>query len=195
MPVGEDQAQHVEFTRQLARSFNAEYGNVLRVPEALISPAKRIMSLKDPTRKMSKSDPTKDAAILITDEPAEIRRKIKHAITDSVEGDLTYDPIQRPGIANLLDILRHTTGTGQSGEEIAVEYAHRTKAELKTVVADAIVNELEGVPARFKELMGRENRTEVVRQAQLQGERTAHTRTSRVIGSIKNAMGLQVDYG
>jgi tryptophanyl-tRNA synthetase len=110
VPVGEDQAQHLEFTRDLASSFNHNFGGLLKStlltpPQTIISPAKRIRSLTDPALKMSKSHPNDKSRILLTDDENVIRNKIKTAVTDSIETEITYDPETRPGISNLIDIL------------------------------------------------------------------------------------------
>lgn len=109
VPVGEDQAQHLEFTRELAIGFNHLYADeepILIVPQTLLGPAKRVMSLKEPTKKMSKSDPNPRSRILITDTKEEIESKIKGALTDSMTG-ISYDPKSRPGVANLLELMTH----------------------------------------------------------------------------------------
>ena len=110
VPVGEDQVQHVEFARNLARSFNSATGHdILQVPSVMLSPAKRIMSLQDPLKKMSKSQGNEASRILITDEADVIRQKIKSAKTDSEPGPITYTPDTRPGVSNLIDIYRYTS--------------------------------------------------------------------------------------
>merc|ERR1711939_99457 len=115
VPVGHDQAQHLEFARQIANGFNEAVGkSVLLAPQTLISPAKRVMSLTDPVKKMSKSDPNPKSRILLTDSNEVIRSKIKSAMTDSFDG-ISYEPERRPGVSNLLDIYYH------SGEAVEVD--------------------------------------------------------------------------
>lgn len=193
VPVGEDQVQHVEFARYLARAFNAEYAKdyeipVLKEPRALISPAKRIMSLQDPTKKMSKSDQTKDATILITDPPEEIRRKIGRAKTDSIEGPLTYDPVARPGIANLFDILRHTINDDSNPEDFAKQYADQSKGALKQLVANVVVDELASVRERFESLMASSN--DEMQRALLEGHKTANASARSTLSRVKEAVGM-----
>ena len=104
VPVGVDQKQHVEICRDIAQRFNALYGDVFTLPEPYIRKATaKIMSLSEPTRKMSKSDP-EDSYIALLDKPEDIRRKIKRAVTDS-DGEIRYDPENKPGVSNLLAIL------------------------------------------------------------------------------------------
>jgi tryptophanyl-tRNA synthetase len=159
VPVGEDQAQHVEFARDLARRFNHAYcpadQPLFTPPTPQISPAKRIMSLKNPTQKMSKSDQDPASRIMINDSEEDIRAKIKGAVTDSENG-ITYDHIRRPGEANLIDIFRHTTRDRRTAEEVAAELANMTKSGLKAMVADAVVKELAPIAHEFNSLAGSE---------------------------------------
>jgi tryptophanyl-tRNA synthetase len=104
VPVGADQKQHLEITRDIAQRFNAVYGDVFVVPEPLITKVGgRVMSLQDPTRKMSKSDP-EECFISLLDDPDTVRRKIRRAVTDS-DGEIRFDPDQKPGVSNLLSIM------------------------------------------------------------------------------------------
>ena len=113
VPVGEDQIQHIEFARECANNFNATYGDHLVKPIAILSPARRIRSLKDPTQKMSKSDDDPRSRILLSDSNEAIAAKIRHALTDSV-GDISYDPQKRPGVSNLIDICSMCRGLPKS---------------------------------------------------------------------------------
>ena len=116
VPVGHDQAQHLEFAREVATGFNHAFGQEILVPpETLISPAKRIMSLTEPTTKMSKSHSNPESRILLTDSDSEIQSKIKSAVTDS-DYSISYDPEKRPGISNLIDILYHCSPEDQYSE-------------------------------------------------------------------------------
>ncbi|KAK2739031.1 Tryptophan--tRNA ligase, mitochondrial [Myotisia sp. PD_48] len=165
IPVGEDQKQHIEFAREVAKGFNHLYGNILTVPEALISPAKRVMSLKQPLLKMSKSHADARSMVLLTDTPEEIRSKVKTALTDS-QNSITYDPQHRPGVSNLLEMLSHlesievgTGGSGRSASEIAQEYSSASLRVLKEDVADRLVKLLSPIRERYVMLMeGEEGR-------------------------------------
>jgi tryptophanyl-tRNA synthetase len=167
VPVGEDQRQHLEFARECAAGFNHTYGagngkrrDVLVPPETIVSPARRVMSLTDPTKKMSKSDANAASRVLITDTPQDIRKKIMRAVTDSQSGFVSYDPAARPGVSNLLEILAILEGGRGGGERTPDEVArgfegsqHPLKA-LKERTADAVVAELRDVRERYVELMG-----------------------------------------
>ncbi|SHG01123.1 tryptophanyl-tRNA synthetase [Jatrophihabitans endophyticus] len=136
VPVGEDQRQHVELTRNLAQRFNGRYGETFVVPDALIPKATaRVLDLQDPTSKMSKSLP--DAGTLnLTDPPAVLTKKIKRATTDS-ETEIRYDPAAKPGVSNLVAILAAVTD--QPVEQVAAGFAGQGYGALKGAVADAVV--------------------------------------------------------
>lgn len=193
VPVGEDQAQHVEFTRSLARSFNHMYGKDeqtgLRVPELMLSPAKRIMSLQDPIKKMSKSDPDSSSRILINDSAETIRSKIKSAKTDSVPGPITFDPQTRPGVSNLIEIYRHTTRSPKSPSEVAEEFANASLGDLKTTVSDAVIEALAGMSHRYDEFMG--SKKLQVEDFMLRGYGRADKRANRILLRVREAVGLQ----
>jgi tryptophanyl-tRNA synthetase len=150
VPVGEDQRQHVELTRDLAQRFNARYGETFVVPDAYITEeAAKILDLQDPTAKMSKSLP--DAGTLnLLDEPAVLARKIKRAVTDTGT-EIRYDPQAKPGVSNLLVILSAVTGTPVPALES--EFAGQGYGRLKSDVADAVVAFAEPVAKRMAELM------------------------------------------
>jgi tryptophanyl-tRNA synthetase len=195
VPVGEDQLQHIEFTRDLARSFNAAYskrGNkkkvqTLTIPEAQVCDAKRIMSLRSPTRKMSKSDPDPKSSILITDTEEVIRAKIKSAVTDS-EHRITYDVARLPGTANLIDILRHVTRDPRAPEEVAEEFDYLTKREFKEIVADAIVKELAPIRERYHQLST--GAPWQVQEALEKGNATARMLAATTMRNIQEHIGL-----
>lgn len=192
IPVGEDQAQHVEFTRQLARSFNSTYCRgkdpVLTIPELLLSPAKRVMSLQDPTKKMSKSDPDPMSRVLITDTPENIQLKFKKAKTDSIPGPITYSHVERPGVSNLIDIYKHITRNPKNQETIVAEHQDLTLGALKAMVSDAVIKELQGVRERYLALID-ENNNEV-NIAMLQGRSTSMARAGTLVSKVRNAVGL-----
>ena len=149
VPVGEDQRQHIELTRDIAERFNTRYSPTFTVPDILAPKVgARIMSLQDPTSKMSKSDADENAYILILDEPDVIRRKIKRAVTDSV-GEVHYTD-EQPGVKNLLDIycsFKHITP-----EKAEKEFAQANYGELKEAVAEAVIEGLAPVQTRYKEI-------------------------------------------
>ena len=139
VPVGIDQMQHLELTRDLAQRFNHIYGNVFTVPEAYIGKVgAKIMSLQDPAKKMSKSDENPNASIFLMDEPDVIMRKCKRAVTDS-EAQILYRE-EQPGVKNLIDI--YSACTGKQPEEVVKEFDGRGYGEFKLAVGEAVVSVL-----------------------------------------------------
>ncbi|KAJ5166501.1 Tryptophan--tRNA ligase [Penicillium canariense] len=185
VPVGEDQRQHLEFSRYTANSFNHLYGPIFPTPEALISPAKRVMSLKEPTSKMSKSHADEKSRIILTDSPAVIHKKIKVALTDS-EPSITYDPAHRPGVSNLLEILSHFEG--QSCEAIASEFDGATLRALKEHVARQIAHHLEEIRERYRSIM--DEKTGYLDSVAQQGAAAAQANASVTMRQVRDAIGL-----
>jgi len=150
VPVGADQKQHLELTRDLAMRFNNLYGEVFTVPEPFIPEAGgRIMSLQDPTSKMSKSDPDEKSYIALLDDPKAIMKKFKRAVTDS-ETVVRFDPENKPGVSNLLTLL--SIIGGQSIPELEKHFEGKGYGALKVETAEAVIDFLEPVQARFREL-------------------------------------------
>ncbi len=150
VPVGADQKQHLEIARDIAERFNGVYGNVFTVPEPYIPKAgARVMSLADPTRKMSKSDPNPKGTVYLTDEPNVIMKKFKSAVTDS-EMSVRYTD-GKDGINNLMTI--YSAVTGKDYQTIEDEFAGRGYGDFKKAVGEAVVAELEPVQKKYKELM------------------------------------------
>jgi len=148
VPVGDDQRQHLEFTRDITTRFNHRYGEVLVVPEPVIAAAgARIMDLQNPTSKMSKSAESPQGVIYLSDTPAQITKKLKRAVTDS-DGEVRYDPENKPGVANLLSILGVATDTDP--ETLASQYTQY--GPLKSDAADALVAMLEPIQKRRAEI-------------------------------------------
>ena len=147
VPVGKDQTQHLEICRDIATRFNGLYGNVFTVPEGYYPKlGANIMSLQDPLHKMSKSD-TDDSFISMLDEADAVRRKIRRAVTDS-DGEIRYDPQQKPGVSNLLTIL--CALTGESTEAAVARLSGKGYGELKAEVTEAVVGTLTPIQQDFK---------------------------------------------
>jgi tryptophanyl-tRNA synthetase len=148
VPVGDDQRQHLELTRELANRFNHRYGDTLVVPEAAVpAAAARVMDLQHPENKMSKSVNSPLGTVLLFDPPEEIVRKVRKAVTDT-EGEVRYDRETKPGLSNLLELLAVATGRG--AEEIAASYDRY--GDLKRDVAEALVELLRPVRERRETL-------------------------------------------
>jgi tryptophanyl-tRNA synthetase len=148
VPVGDDQRQHLELTRDVAERFNARYGETFVVPSAAIPAAgARIMDLQTPTNKMSKSIESPQGTVLVLDEPKVIERKIKRAVTDT-DGEVRYDPVEKPGVSNLLSILAAATGDDPK----AVADRYEQYGPLKADTAAAVIELLAPLQARYAEL-------------------------------------------
>lgn len=151
IPVGIDQKQHVEIARDIAIRFNKKFGETFKIPDVMISDSgTKIMDLVDPTKKMSKSSENPKGIIKLLDDVSVIRKKIMGATTDS-EMVVKFDMENKPGISNLINI--YSALTGKSIEEIEDEFKDSNYGTLKTRVADVVCNEVEGIQARYKEIM------------------------------------------
>lgn len=153
VPVGEDQKQHLELTRDLAESFNKKFGLTFKVPEPFISKlGARIMSLQDPTKKMSKSDEDANNYVSLLDAPKKIEKKIKSAVTDSETPPRVYfDLEKKPGISNLMTM--YSALTGKSYEEIEKAYEGKMYGHFKTDLAEIVVQTLSPVQEKYNQLM------------------------------------------
>ena len=182
VPVGEDQKQHVELARNLVERFNHRYGKILTLPEPVIpTMGARIMSLSDPTRKMSKSDPKGD--IFLKDEPAVIRKKIMSAVTD-MEMSVRYDKENKPGISNLMTIYASLKNI--TLEEVEKEFEGQIYGTFKRAVADTVIAELEPFQQRYKEIIESGKLDEILKEGAEKASKIAKNTLSRV----KNAIGL-----
>jgi tryptophanyl-tRNA synthetase len=183
VPVGDDQRQHLEITREIAERFNNRYGEVFVVPEA-VQPvaAARVMDLQDPSRKMSKSLASPLGTVYLLDEPAEIDKKIKKAVTDT-DNEVRYDWTHKPGLSNLLEIYASFTGEAPA----AVAERYQRYGDLKKDLSEVIITALAPVQRRFRELRGDEG---ALRDVAARGSEKA----SRVAGPLyeraASAMGL-----
>ncbi|SCH81269.1 Tryptophan--tRNA ligase [uncultured Clostridium sp.] len=149
VPVGIDQMQHLEITRDIAQRFNSIYGDVFTIPEAYVGKVgAKIMSLQEPSRKMSKSDENPNGSIYLMDDPDTIMRKFKRAVTDS-EGQIRYRD-EQPGIKNLISI--YCACTGKTPEEVEREFDGRGYGEFKPAVGEAVISVLRPLQERVAEL-------------------------------------------
>jgi tryptophanyl-tRNA synthetase len=185
VPVGADQKQHLELTRNLAERFNHYYGETFRVPEPYIPPVgAKIMSLQEPTKKMSKSDPNENAVLFLTDSPDDIRRKIRRAITDSGR-EIRYDEKQRPGISNLI-VLYHVA-TGKSIPEIEQEFEGAGYADLKAAVTEALIEFLRPIREEFERL---QNAQDYLLSLLAQGAEKAQRRAAQTLHMVYDRIGF-----
>jgi tryptophanyl-tRNA synthetase len=183
VPVGDDQRQHLEMARDLAERFNNRFGDVFHIPEAYIPDVSaRIMSLTDPTAKMSKSDPNPKSMVLVLDSPDVVSKKIRSAVTDS-DPTVRYDPEEKPGISNLLEILSACTGT--TIQVLADEYATGGYGVFKQAVAEAVVEEFAPIRVAYDRLDDAE-----VARVMHKGALDARTAAEGYQAKVREAIGL-----
>ncbi len=183
VPVGDDQTQHLELTRDLVERFNSRFGEEFPLPERITPEVgARVMSLQDPTAKMSKSDPNPASRILLTDTPDEIIRKVKVAVTDS-DRYVSFDWEKKPGVSNLLE-LASVLG-GRSVDDLVEEYHDSGYGTFKMAVAEAIIAGLEPIRTRFVEL----DDADVMAVMNRNGA-TARDRAETEMVSVRQRVGL-----
>lgn len=185
VPVGDDQKQHLEITRDLAQRFNRIYGeDVFTIPEILLGQdGTRVMSLQEPTKKMSKSDDNQTATVYLLDTPKDIEKKIKRAQTDS-DNAVRYDREAKPGISNLMDIFAALTD--KSHEEIERAYAGQGYGTFKKDVAEATISVLEPIQKRYAELIDTPELDVILTK----GAEKAREKASKTYEAVTKAMGL-----
>lgn len=185
VPVGDDQKQHLEITRDLAQRFNRVYGeDVFTIPEILLGQdGTRVMSLQEPTKKMSKSDDNQTATVYLLDTPKDIEKKIKRAQTDS-DNAVRYDREAKPGISNLMDIFAALTD--KSHEEIERAYAGQGYGTFKKDVAEATISVLEPIQKRYAELIDTPELDVILTK----GAEKAREKASKTYEAVTKAMGL-----
>jgi len=185
VPVGDDQRQHLELARDVAVRFNHRFGDALVVPEATIPPVgARIMDLQQPTAKMSKSADSPQGTLSLLDDPSALAKRIRSAVTDSGT-DVRFDPAEKPGVSNLLQILAATTG--RTIEDVEAEFSGGGYGMLKSAVADAVVEFVEPLQARYAELASDPAEMDRVVAA---GAARAEEMSAPVIARVRAATGL-----
>ena len=184
VPVGEDQKQHLELTRDLAERFNKRYLEIFTLPDIKLSNSgARIMSLQDPTKKMSKSDPNKKAFISLLDDPKLVDKKIKSAVTDS-EGVVKYDKERKPGISNLLDI--YSNFSSLTIEELERKYDGVGYGAFKADLVDVVNEGLAPIQKRYYKLIESEELDRILDE----GAEKASIVAGNMLRKMENAMGL-----
>jgi tryptophanyl-tRNA synthetase len=187
VPVGDDQKQHLELARDIATRFNNLYGDVFAVPEPYIPEfGARVMSLQEPTKKMSKSDTNPSNFIGLLEEPKKVAKKIKRAMTDSDEQARIYFNVdEKPGVSNLLSLLSCTTG--QTVEQLVPQYEDKMYGHLKGDVADAVVAMLEPIQEKYHQYR---NDQAFMEQVMRSGAEKASERATKILTSVYDAVGF-----
>ncbi len=184
VPTGIDQKQHLELTRDLAMRFNSKYGETFNIPSPYIpKEGSKIMSLVDPTKKMSKSDSNPKAYIALLDDLNSIRKKIKSAITDS-DGTIKYDVENKPGVSNLLTIL--SCVSGKPIDELVNLYQDSNYQKFKEDVAEAVIKEIEPIQQKYNELIN----SNVIDEVLDQGRDYANYLANKKLNKVYNKIGL-----
>lgn len=187
VPVGEDQLQQIHFAQDIAEKFNSSFGNTFPIPKPRIEEqtvAHRIRSLRDPSKKMSKSDKDPKSRIEISDTPDVIREKCKKAITDFTS-QLTFDPVQRPGVSNLIAL--HSLVIGETPESICQQFSNHETAQYKLVLADVLIEFLKPIQFNMNELLKDE---ECLGKIIQEGKRRAKDKAKLTLIEVKNKVGL-----
>lgn len=185
VPVGEDQRQHLEITRDIAERFNSIYGETFVIPETFIGKqGARIMGLQDPTAKMSKSSTNLNDVIFLNDVPEEISKKLKKAVTDS-ENCVRYDKENKPGVSNLMTI--YGLIQEKTMEQIEQEFAGKGYGEFKMAVAEAIIQKLEPLQKRYNELLENPGELKAIYE---KGAKKASQRADKIVNEVYRKVGL-----
>jgi len=183
VPVGDDQKQHLELTRDLVERFNHRFGDEFPMPEPIIPErGARIMSLQDPTAKMSKSDPDESSRILVLDDPDTIRKRLKRAVTDS-ETEVRYDWANKPGVSNLIEIM--SLFTDASIESIEADYGTSGYGKFKDAVAESVIAGLAPLRSNYQQM----DDAEVARLMQ-RGALDARTKAEGFQQAVRKRVGL-----
>ncbi|KAK8003195.1 hypothetical protein PG989_002914 [Apiospora arundinis] len=191
VPVGDDQRQHLEFARECVTNFNHAYpGGNLVAPETMITRSPRVMSLINPHKKMSKSSPNHRSRILITSDEDEIRNRVRGAVTDS-HNAVTYDPEERPGVANLLDLLSQCDPEAREPEEWArhLDAENANLGDLKKAAGDAVVRELAGVRERYLDFLNRKG-GRWVKEIEEEGAEAARESAAETMRMVREVVGF-----
>lgn len=186
VPVGDDQKQHVELTRDVAMRFNNRYGETFKVPAPLIpKQGARIMSLSDPTKKMSKSDESDKGCIYLLDKPEVARKKVMSAVTDSL-GIIQFNPIEQPGVSNLLTI--HSALSGISISDLVKSFEGQGYGTLKKAVAHEVEQLLINLQAKFNDLLNQDILSKVLKSGKEQATPVAH----QTLIDVQTKVGIEI---
>lgn len=186
VPVGVDQKQHIELTRTLAQRFNNAYGDTFKIPEPIVPEVgAKIMSLQDPTKKMSKSDEHPKGCIYLLDDPKQARNKILSAVTDSI-GKINYDVENQPGISNLITIMASLSN--QSIEQVVETFKDADYKTFKIAVGDKVFDELVSLQAKYQAIMN----SNVLEEVLNNGKEKASYLGMKKMRKVRKRLGLDI---
>ncbi|SHE37822.1 tryptophanyl-tRNA synthetase [Seinonella peptonophila] len=184
VPVGDDQAQHMEITRDLAHRFNQRFGTLFTIPKTQLPPTgSRVMSLQNPEKKMSKSDPNQNAYISLLDSPKQIEKKIKKSTTDS-GNEIRYDPQNKKGISNLMAL--YASFTGETFDQIEQKYLEKGYGQFKLDVADVLIEGLKPLQDRYYQLIESSHLDQILSD----GAEKANEVATKTLTKVEKAIGL-----
>lgn len=187
VPVGDDQSQHLELCRDIASSFNHTHGvQLFPKPNTLLTPTNKVLSLRNPLKKMSKSDLDQNSCIYINDTPDAIRSKVRKSVTDSIQGPITYDPVNRPGVSNMVNVLAGLNNQTVEETMVSIEHINDHKL-LKDYFASSLIELLEGKRKMYERLMGE---AAYVDEICKDGTQRAREIASVNIKKVREVMGL-----
>ena len=187
VPVGEDQKQHVELTRDIAQRMNNRYGDLFTVPEPLVGKVgARIMSLTDPTKKMSKSDGINKGCVYLLDDLKAARKKVMGAVTDNL-AHVHYDPENQPGISNLMQIYS-SLNNDRPFDEIEKEFEGKGYGDFKRAVADSVCELLESIQAKYNEICN----SDIIEKTLQQGAEKANVIANEKVKKVQRAIGMEI---
>ncbi|KAI0976031.1 tryptophanyl-tRNA synthetase [Xylaria arbuscula] len=189
VPVGDDQKQHLEFARECVTNFNHRYGqDILVSPETITTSAARVMSLRNPLKKMSKSSANERSRILITSTPEDIRQRIGTAVTDSLN-TVTYEPNERPGVANLIELIAQCSPEPTTPADVEDSLMGAKLGDLKARCIEAVTAELSGVRERYMELLERQG-GKYLDEIEAAGAEIARRNAEETMRLVRSAVGL-----
>jgi tryptophanyl-tRNA synthetase len=187
VPVGDDQKQHVELTRDVAERMNHRYGDLFKIPEPLVAKVgARIMSLSDPSKKMSKSDETNKGCIYLLDDLKTARKKVMGAVTDSLNC-VHYDPENQPGVTNLIQIYS-SLNNDRSYNEIEKEFEGKGYGDFKRAVADSVCETLEKIQTRYNEIIN----SDLIESVLKEGAERASKIAAPELEKVQKAIGMEI---
>ena len=185
VPVGEDQRQHLELTRDLAQRFNARYGETFTVPEPfIVKETAKILDLQDPTAKMSKSSSTPQGILDLLESPGALRKKVRRAVTDSGT-EVRFDEVDKPGVSNVLTI--YATLTGRTVTDLERHYAGRGYGELKKDLGEVVVDFVTPIQERFARIIGDDEGLDAVLAC---GAARARAVAAETMARVRDRVGL-----
>lgn len=185
VPVGEDQRQHLEITRDIATRFNNAFSPTFTVPQGIFRKVgAKINDLQEPTKKMSKSGENPNGAIFLSDDKDTIMRKFKRAITDS-DGEIRYDPVSKPGVSNLLSI--YSVFAGKSVEEAVLEFQGKGYGEFKLAVGETVASKLEPIQAEQAKLLANKD---YLNQVLISGAQRANAIARKTLSKVYKKIGF-----